>query len=210
MCHSSSPPSSLLVTRPPSSSLLHSSSIPLSSCSPCAPAPFPSLTQGPCVPVCNISKAVRRPGQGKQPSAGFRGDGGRDVFPQEPRDPRRLLAGAREGPRGEDDPLSCPPQEHTPASLFSPSISISSLLLCVSFLLTSLSLWFYLSLSASLHTKLFNSIYLTHVHSSFMSSLTHSYTFLPTSFLCWHKRDIHMCMDLNMSDIYSMQYMVDV
>lgn len=88
----------------PHSSILHLYS------SPCAPAP--SLTQGPCVPVCNISKTVRQPGQGKQPSNGFRGDGGRDVFPQEPRDPRRLLVGPKEGLRGEDDPLSCPPRTH--------------------------------------------------------------------------------------------------
>lgn len=68
------------------------------------------------MPVCNIGKAVRQPGQGKQPSAGFRGDGGRDVFPQEPGDPRRLLAGAREGPRGKTIP-SVAPHKNTPAAL---------------------------------------------------------------------------------------------
>lgn len=72
-----------------------------------------SLSQGPCVPVCNISKAVRRPGQGKQPSSGFRGEGGRDVFLRNPGTPLRLLAEARGGLKGEDDPLHCSTkQEH--------------------------------------------------------------------------------------------------
>lgn len=100
------PTPTVLIARHLSFLLLYSSSVLLSSSffllSPLAPAP--SLTQGPCVPVCNISKAVRQPGQGKQPSTGFRGDGGRDVFPQEPGDPWRFLTGAREGPRGKTIP----------------------------------------------------------------------------------------------------------
>lgn len=113
--------------------------------SPCVPAP--SLTQGPCVPVCNISKAVRQPGQGKQPSTGFRGDGGRDVFPQEPRDPWRLLAGAREGPRGGRWSPKLPPKRtHTNQFIF---FSLPVVIFCLlSLSSSSLCLWF--SHSASL------------------------------------------------------------
>lgn len=191
LCHFSSPPSSILVTRPPSSSLLHSSSILLSSSSsssPCAPAP--SLTQGPCVPVCNISKAVRQPGQGKQPSAGFRGDGGPRCFSSGTQGPPKASGWGQGGAEGEDNPLSCPPQEHTPAGLFFSffSISIFSLLPFVSLLLTTRSLWFFLFLY--LCTQTFNIISLRHVQSfttTFMYSYT--YTFLPILFLCWHERD---------------------
>lgn len=59
-------------------------------------------------------------------------------FPQEPRDPRRLLAGARGGLREEDDPLSCPPEEHTSAGLsffflLSPSFTLFSFYGCFTF-----------------------------------------------------------------------------
>lgn len=182
--HSSSP--FIFYPHHPSSSLLHSPSIPLCSSSssllltPRAPAPSPSLTQGPCVPVCNISKAVRQPGQGKQPSAGFRGDGGRDVFPQEPRDPWRLLAGAREGQRGEDDPLSCPPQEHTLANL------------SFSFLLITLSLRHFLFLH--LCTQSSSTASPSHIHSN-SSALSHTPALL-LSYLnhsCLGRKDTCIC-----------------
>ena len=133
-------------------------------------APAPSLTQGPCVPVCNISKAVRRPGQGKQPSFGFRGDGGRDVFPREPRDPRGLLAGAREGLRGEDDPRSCPPQERRTLFFLSLSISIFHLLPFVSLSSSSpssrcfRSFSFYICVHKALQRHLLHTCTIIHQH----------------------------------------------
>lgn len=116
--------------------------------------------------------------------------GGRDVFPQEPRDPRRLLAGAREGQRGKTIPSVAPHKNtHQLVSFFSFfSISIFSLLPFVSLLLATRSLWFFLFLY--LCTQTFNIISLTHVQSfttTFMYSYT--YTFLPILFLCWHERD---------------------
>lgn len=133
--------------------------------SPCVPAP--SLTRGPCVPVCNISKAVRQPGQGKQPSTGFRGDGGRDVFPQEPRDPWRLLAGAREGPRGGRWSPKLPPKRtHTNQFIF---FSLPVVIFCLlSLSSSSLCLWF--SHSASLRSVLAS------VYTALQQHLLHTYT----------------------------------
>lgn len=167
--------------------------------SPCVPAP--SLTQGPCVPVCNISKAVRQPGQGKQPSTGFRGDGGRDVFPQEPRDPWRLLAGAREGPRGGRWSPKLPPKRtHTNQFIF---FSLPVVIFCLlSLSSSSLCLWFSHSASLCvlcwhLCTQPFSSICFTHIQ-PFIITLIHTFihSLFPKAFLCWNKEDMHMCVPL--------------
>lgn len=56
----------MLILHPPHSATPH----PFCSDPPPLLLLLPSLTQGPYVPVCNISKAVRQLGQGKQPSTG--------------------------------------------------------------------------------------------------------------------------------------------
>lgn len=143
------------------------------------------------MPVCNISKAVRQPGQGKQPSAGFRGDGGPRCFSSGTQGPPKASGWGQGGAEGEDNPLSCPPQEHTPAGLFfSSSLSQSSLFYLLSPSFSPLALCGSPFLFLHLCTQTFNIISLTHVQSfttTFMYSYT--YTFLPILFPCWHERD---------------------
>lgn len=74
---------------------------------------YPSLTQSPYVPVCNISKAVRQPGQGKHPSAGFRGWWGTRCFSSGTQGPPETSGWGRRGARGKTIPLVAPQQEHT-------------------------------------------------------------------------------------------------
>lgn len=148
------------------------------------------------VPVCLYVTSVKLSGsQAKvnSPALGSGVTGSRDVFPQEPRDPWRLQAGAREGLRGEDDPLSCPPQEHWLVSLFS---SLSTSCPFPFYLVPPHHLHLYgsfiRSLSASVYTKLFNSISFSLIQ-SFVRAVTH---------LCSNT--------LNVSHLYIMQYKGDI
>lgn len=132
------PTPTVLIARHLSFLFLYSSCVLLSTSffllSPLAPAP--SLTQGPCVPVCNISKAVRQPGQGKQPSTGFRGDGGPRCFSSGTRGPLEISDWGQGGAKGEDNPLSCPLKNiHNPGS-FAPLLD---LLLIIFFFLVLVS-----------------------------------------------------------------------
>lgn len=87
---------------------------------PCAP----SLTQGPSVPVCNISKAVRQPSQGKQPSAGFRGDWGPRCFSSGTQGLPEASGWGQGGAKGGRRSPQLPPTR-IPTSLFSFFLSIS-------------------------------------------------------------------------------------
>lgn len=138
-------------------------SIPLI-CSPPPPSPLlpvlllHSMSQGPRVPVCNISKAVRRPGQGKQPSAGFRGDGGRDVFLRNPGTPKGFWLKPGVGWQGKAIPSFAPTQEHTIFRCFFPLFFFSVIFLFLSaffpyfFMLPSLTLCIKISTHARWHT----------------------------------------------------------
>lgn len=118
-----------------------------------------SLSQGPRVPVCNISKAVRRPGQGKQPSAGFRGDGGRDVFLRNPGTPKGFWLKPGVGWQGKAIPSFAPTQEHIMFRRF-----FLLFLLCDFFLLSAFFLYtFYASFSESVYKNL-NTCTMTYPH----------------------------------------------
>lgn len=86
------------------------------------PPPPPPLPPWLWVPVCLYVTSVKLSGgQAKvnSPAPGSGVMGGRDVFPQEPRDPLRLLAGAREGLQGKMIPKVAPHKNtHCPVHLF--------------------------------------------------------------------------------------------
>lgn len=155
------PPLLVFCPRHSSSSLLHFSSLLLSPL-PMLLLPLPLWLR---VPVCLYVTSVKLSGsQAKvnSPALGSGVTGSQDVFPQEPRDPWRLRAGAREGPGGEDDPLSCPPQEQRLLYFFL-SISIFSfpLLSCSSTSSSSFWLFHSFSLCICVHKALQQRLLLT-------------------------------------------------